>query len=476
MPKLGWIIFLLAAVAVWGLISSCSENSTNSETPTRPADPTNLVGVALDIATISLTWQDNSNNEDGFRLYDWDGEWAAFGTTEADSTSYLVTGRLPMMEYQYKVKAYNSFGESDFSNSVAVQTKGFPTPPEDLTLQALSHNRIFVSWTDMSDDELHFAVQRRTQADTFSTIGTTTANDTSYADSIGLNSGTLYYYRVGAVGIEATGWSNENTVHTWVHTVPEAPTNLEAELLAESRVNLTWQDNSSYELYFVIFRAQGEGGLVALDTVTANTTTYLDTSVLELETYRYLVRALNEIGPSVGSNEVEIFTTPISPGAIPLAPGNQWNYLVDSSGSIYTLQIDVPRAEIVERVTWFLIRETTSISEEVDTTFFYRNDLGHGVLYRKHDGQEAHLLWQYPAIKNDYYFVEEDCVLVFTTRDNLQIPAGFFTGCYGFRRFTDDETIIETFIKPDIGILKVQISDSIETTYTQELESYDIWE
>ena len=93
MPKPGRILLCLIAIALCGFFSSCTEKSTEPE-PARPAAPSNLVGAAIDTSRVSLSWQDNSTNEEGFQVYIWDGvQWSFISTTDS-LTSRRLTAKL----------------------------------------------------------------------------------------------------------------------------------------------------------------------------------------------------------------------------------------------------------------------------------------------------------------------------------------------------------------------------------------------
>lgn len=65
---------------------------------------------------IDLSWTDESSNENGFRIYNnASGSFQQVGSVGEDSTSYTDTSQnLDFNQYtKYKVRAYNSFGESD---------------------------------------------------------------------------------------------------------------------------------------------------------------------------------------------------------------------------------------------------------------------------------------------------------------------------------------------------------------------------
>ncbi|MFH1011935.1 MAG: fibronectin type III domain-containing protein [bacterium] len=473
MVRLKWIFPLVVAFAAFGLLISCSKKSTGPEGPTRPSAPSELVGAGADTTTISLSWRDNSNNEDGFRVYHWDGvQWTRIGATATDSTSYSVTGLWPGGEYGYRVTAFNTVGESDFSNTVTLRPA--PVAPVNVSLQPRAHNRIIVFWTDMSTGELGFAVQRRTQSHPFATIATAQPNDTSYEDTT-LTAETLYFYRIGAVGQIGTAWSEEDSARTWPYAVPAAPTELRTEVISGTGVRLVWIDNSPYDLSVFIYRNRDGTGYVKLDSISAVNTTYLDRTVEDYHRYTYQVFAVNAVGTSGGSNEASAYWGPSSSGAIPLVRDNLWQYDARNlGGGTYELRVSVLRVDFFGSIPWFLMNEKNVGTGEVDTTNYLRNETNQGVFRRERSSSNVVLLWKYPAHEGDYYHVEGDCVRVFTVTENIQVPAGDFDDCYGYRRFRGDGTIAETFIKPKVGIARVRIYDGPTVTYEQALRRYTI--
>ena len=79
---------------------------------------------------LTLNWNDNSSNEDGFIVERGvDGtSFVIVADTPADVTTYVDTGLAPSTEYFYRVRAYNTFGNSGYSNvaSAITPAEGFP--------------------------------------------------------------------------------------------------------------------------------------------------------------------------------------------------------------------------------------------------------------------------------------------------------------------------------------------------------------
>src|SRR5574340_1378031 len=73
-----------------------------------------------------------------------------------------------------------------------------PNAPSGLAVTPLSATQIRLDWTDNSTDETSFFIERKIGPDgTYSSIGTVSANVTTYTNS-SLTQETTYYYRVRA--------------------------------------------------------------------------------------------------------------------------------------------------------------------------------------------------------------------------------------------------------------------------------------
>ena len=190
------------------------------------------------------------------------------------------------------------------------------TSPGNLSAQALHAGMVDLTWKDNSTNEDGFVIERQGIADTtFEVIDTVIANDTSYIDK-NVSDTTSYKYRVKAYNLlTESGYSNEVTVKTLLSTIP-APTELLAikDTPDTTNVKLTWKDNSSNELGFVIQRKLGDSASVAayvnIDTVTANTMIFTDSTTSDTTKYTYRIYAYNADTTSAFSN-IATITTPL---------------------------------------------------------------------------------------------------------------------------------------------------------------------
>lgn len=94
-----------------------------------PAPPVSLSAIQGRNG-ITISWGDASNNEDGFEIQrGTDGiAFASLGRLAANSNSYNDRNFTAGVTYVYRVRAYNSAGNSAFSNTVSITAKAATKP------------------------------------------------------------------------------------------------------------------------------------------------------------------------------------------------------------------------------------------------------------------------------------------------------------------------------------------------------------
>lgn len=109
---------------------------SDGETPTGDGPPTSEVyggwlphyptqlSIEANISdTIAFTWVDNSDNEDGFIIERQNGlAFEEIGETPEDAFSYIDTDITENTTYLYRIKSFNQFGQSIYSNTVMVKS------------------------------------------------------------------------------------------------------------------------------------------------------------------------------------------------------------------------------------------------------------------------------------------------------------------------------------------------------------------
>lgn len=101
-----------------------------------PLDPSGLTSSSVGVTNVTLTWTDNSynspttNNETGFyieRSPGGAGTWTQIGSVGQGVVTYLATGLTGSTNYDFRVRAYNTAGNSGYSNTYNVTTNAPPT-------------------------------------------------------------------------------------------------------------------------------------------------------------------------------------------------------------------------------------------------------------------------------------------------------------------------------------------------------------
>jgi len=295
----------------------CTETSTKT-LPNPPAAPSSLTVTSVSISQISLTWTDNSANESGFRIerkIGATGIYTVIAAMNANAISYLDGGLSTASPYFYRVRAFNAGGNSNYSNEVKAVT--LPRGPGGLTAATVSNTRLSLAWTDSSDNETGFKIERKISGGLYAEMASTTANVKMFTDSLGLSANTTYFYRVRAINNGGlSNYSNEANAKT-LPNPPAAPDSLRATATSDTKIDLAWADRSFNEAGFKIERKIGAAGFyVQIAAVAANAKSFSDVGLAVNTNYFYRVRAFNAGGHSGYSNATNTVTLPVVPGSL----------------------------------------------------------------------------------------------------------------------------------------------------------------
>ena len=294
---------------------------TTSMPTTPPNAPSDLKAEAVSANRIEVTWTDNSDNEDGFTLM-WSMNGTTFETlhtTDGNVQSFTHDGLSPQATYYYKVSAFNTAGASDETPVAEAQTQQEPVappdPPGNFTYSELTSRSVRLAWTDLSDDETGFRLDRSQSSD-FTLVETVTLdlNVTAYQD-INLLPSTDYYYRL--VAFNASGdsdYSDTLELRTPDEVVDlTAPTSLGLIGATASSIQIRWQDNSDGEDGFTVEYSTDGVTFTPAGTTAADETTYTHTGLAPNTIYHYRVNAFKDVQTSDYSNTLEAKTDPQTP-------------------------------------------------------------------------------------------------------------------------------------------------------------------
>lgn len=122
------------AGAVTGVVAgttsaTAAASGVDSGAGTSPIAPSNCNASADSDSQITVSWTDNSTNEDNFRVQRSQDQssWSTVATPVANTTSIQDSGLSQETTYYYRVRAENSYGNSGYSNTASATTQS--TPP-----------------------------------------------------------------------------------------------------------------------------------------------------------------------------------------------------------------------------------------------------------------------------------------------------------------------------------------------------------
>lgn len=273
---------------------------------TLPKAPVNLDAQEFLQTAIRLSWVDSSDNETAFvieRREDGNPVFTAVDSVNANIKQYTSYGLSASTRYHFRVRAKNSGGYSAYSNTDSADTYPAPAAASDLVITSVRKDAVVLSWTDNSNNETGFVIERAfTQNGTYTSYDSVAADVTS-RNVTGLNPNTRYFFRVKTK--DDYGYATPtNTVDTvTLPTAPAAPSLLSTGSLSTTSIRLNWADNSNNETYFLIEQSMDPvDDFEVIDSTIAGVSTYVVNNLNPATYYYYRVRAKNAGGFSSYSN------------------------------------------------------------------------------------------------------------------------------------------------------------------------------
>jgi putative metal-binding protein/fibronectin type III domain protein len=264
--------------------------------------PINLTATDDGTGVINLAWKDISGAEEGYLLQ---RQIPGTGTFESIADLPRNTESYPdqdlqcdpdTVSYDYRVRAYNSQANSNWSNEANGSAYCPVAAPSALTAIAASTSEIDLTWTNNATNHTGFRIYRNSIE-----IDTVSGSTGQYNDS-GLDCETVYQYHVTAYNQHLESVPSNLASEQTVWCPVAAPTNLTATPVDPESVNLTWEDNSNNETNFDLERREPLGVWAPLATVAADAEVFSDLTADCNVEYEYQVIAYNTHVQSSWSN------------------------------------------------------------------------------------------------------------------------------------------------------------------------------
>ena len=310
---------------------------------------TGLSVAATSASRIAIAWQDNSNNERGFEIHRSTtgaaGVFSLHMSVGANVTNHADEGLSAKTEYCYKVRPFRVTGpktvHGDFSSTECATTLGPPSTPSSVTAKPASSSAIDITWSDVSNDESGFRLERASAPNgSWTAVISSSAGVTAHRDE-GRTAEQSVCYRV--IAFNTHGESVPSAADC---TAPPArPTNLVATADDDLSIRVEWTDASSLEDGYELQRARSDFVWTTVALLGADVTTHIDIGLASDTRYWYRARALEDGGFSSFSNSDDaiIVGIPAAPTNIDVRPSGSTSISIDwesSSPSAQSFRIE----------------------------------------------------------------------------------------------------------------------------------------
>ncbi len=322
--------------------------------PTQPTGPPNT--SATSTTTLWLSWGDNANNETGFEVESATsavGPFTLRATVAANLNVYTITGLTPGTTYYVRVRAVNSYGASAYTEVSLPTTlpNTIPVAPTLLT-PTIGNNSVVLSWTDNSNNESAFYLERLLPSAAWLSLGSTAGNVVTYTDATAPTNKFITYRLRGYNSAGYSSYSNTMTITTPLVYPALWPTSFAAAVVSANAITISWADNNSQEDSYGLEFGSSSTGPWTLISKPANSTSHSHLLLTPATTYYYRIRALSA---AIGNSGYSTIVSATTLDVVPIAPSAL------SASTVSSTQIDLSWNDNSANEMGFVVERSTSV-------------------------------------------------------------------------------------------------------------------
>ena len=227
----------------------------------------------------------------------------------------------PNGTYYYRLKGYNEYHKSKWSNVVDIKVDWPPTSPTNLTAQNATGHNITLTWSlnpelDINGYHIYINETNTGPSGPYKWLHTTSSSATQYIVT-SLNEETTYFFVIAAFDEVPTNstYSNIASATTLDVTAPEPPTGLEANPISGTEISLSWNSNQEQDLagYLIYMNDTNDDPLetfTLIHTIIGTGTSHTVTDLSEEVTYYFKLKAFDEVPNNSSFSDYTSATTP----------------------------------------------------------------------------------------------------------------------------------------------------------------------
>jgi titin len=330
----------------------------------RPSAPTNLIVGINSAGKATLSW-DVPDSDGGSPITGYVGSFQScdmlpddqyYGNSTSSTTVSFDGVAIGSNSYRFRARAINGNGNGPYSAETECIT--LHNTPTNLAATPTSKSSVSLSWNAPISNEstvTGYRVEYRASG-SMSWMSTNVGVATT-TEVTGLESGTIYHFRVSAIGTGVDNAASAEAIAT-TSTVPTPPINVTATIDIGGAVNISWDvpaydGGSPITGYYTGYRLLPEGSNFACGTNPATTswcnfttpvtgTSRSFSGLILGETYSFRIRTINANGNS--AYYTINYTLPSQPSTVlPTAPTNLTTGI--NAQNRATLSWDVPSSD-----------------------------------------------------------------------------------------------------------------------------------
>lgn len=267
--------------------------------------------------TYNVTWN-TSLRVTSYVLFE-DINWSFDSPIEVfngSGSSVELTGR-NNDTYYYRLRTYNTYTTSPFSEQVELEVDWQPAPPTGLTAQNSTGNTITLTWDPHPEPDVKsiYLMINSTDGSGYQVIGFVPGISTKYTVTNLADETTYSFVIMARDNYTLSQYSNVASETTLDITSPAAPTGLNATGITDKEILLEWDSNIESDLAgYIVYMNDTDysttGDFHVRQILPNDKISYLVTGLSEQVTYYFKLRAFDDVPNNSTFSEVVSATTP----------------------------------------------------------------------------------------------------------------------------------------------------------------------